>query len=450
MDTERKLTEFILNTKYEDLPPEPLKIMRTVILTVLGTIVAGATDPAAEKALDQVKEWGGGKEATVLVHGVRAPAYNAAFVNGVMARALDFCDAIQPGMHVGSTAIPTGLASAELAGGCSGRDFLTAITIGTEVACRINAVSTYDGFDPTGICAVFASTAVAGRLLGLNADQMHNAMALAFNRSAGSFQCNVEGAQGVLLIQGFTAQNALMCAQLARRGLTGPKNFIEGTFGYFHLFAKDSRDTERVAGDLGKRFELSKILFKKYPSCGLTQSSTAVTLELVAEKGLAPEDIERIEVRVQPFVYNMVGHFELGNNPKVNAQYSIPYCIASALLRKSCILRHFDEPSVREPEIMYLVDKVQVTGDPELNSLQMCAIRMRVTTKDRKVYDKSMDIAPGFPGNPLTQEDHMARFRDCMSYASKPLPEENVEKLVDMVNNIEKVDDVRSLIPLLV
>jgi 2-methylcitrate dehydratase PrpD len=105
----------------------------------------------------------------LLIHGGLVPAQNAALANAVMSRALDFCDAIAPGAHIGSSTIPVALACAELRGGCDGREFLTALAIGTEIAARFNLTeSAYDGFDPTGICVPFGATAVASTLLGLD------------------------------------------------------------------------------------------------------------------------------------------------------------------------------------------------------------------------------------------------------------------------------------------
>ena len=408
------------------------------------------SNEVSEAVLSQVREWGGKEDATILIHGGRAPAYNAALINSVMARALDFCDANHPGMHVGSAAIPAALAAVELAGGCSGKEFLSAVTVGTEIANRINHSSVYNGADPSGICGIFASTAIAGRILGLNSEQMSNALALAFNRAGGSFQNNVEGAPSTILVQGFTAQNAIMCAQLAQKGIIGPRHFLEGTFGYFHLFGDDKVDTEAVAGELGTRFELTSTIFKRYPSCGLTQSSTAGILELMDENGIAPEDTERIDITVAPFVYNMVGQpYEIGDNPKVNSQYSICYCVANALLRKSSNLKHFDESYIREPRLAPLIEKVNVTGDPALDKRGLNAMDMQVRMKNGKVYQHSMDVSPGSQGKPLTYEEHMARFQDCVDYAGKPLPKRNIEKLVSLVDRLEDVEDIRSLIPLL-
>lgn len=452
METEKKLVEYILDTNYDDLPKEPVDTIKNVILTVLGTTIAGATLDGYDMLLKQIKEWGGKEEATILIHGGRAPAHNAALVNSFMARATDFCEGMIQGIHVGSSSVPTALASSELVNGCSGKEFLTAIVLGTEVAARINSVSVYDGFDPTGVCAIFATTTIAGRILRLNSPQMLNALALAFNRSGGSFQSNIDGSLAVRIIQGFVSQSGIMCTQLAQRGITGPKNFLEGIYGYFHLFAKDKHDHEAIVGDLGKSFKLIKTTFKRHPSCGFTLASTDAILEITEEQDITPEEVDEINIRVTPPAYKLTGHdFEIGDNPTVNAQFNIQYCVANALLRRGSRLHHFEVSSIREPKIIELTRKIHTFPDPTLERQGRVAMDMEVKTKDGTVYHKSMDTPRGFyDGNPLTREEHIARFQECVSYAGKPLPPKNTDKIIRLVETLEEIDDIRSLIPLLV
>jgi 2-methylcitrate dehydratase PrpD len=264
-------------------------------------------------------------------------------------------------------------------------------------------------------------------------------------------QSNVEGALSVVLIQGFTALSAIVCCQLAQRGMTGPKSFLTGTFGYFHLFNKEKYNVKSLIGELGNRFELINTVFKRYPSCGLTQSSTAGILRLIKEKSLTAEDVERVDISVEPFVYKMVGQpYEVGENPKLNAQYSIPFCVANALFRKGSRLKHFDESSIREPEIMLLTKKIHVTGAPELENRGLRAMDMKVRTKNGEVHFESMDYGLLSPESKLSEEEHMSCFQDCINYGGKPLPSKNIDRLVSSVNEIEMVEDIRSLIPLLI
>ena len=229
MKTEQAIVQYIGETAFQDIPEAPLKVTKDMILTVLGTTLAGAGAEGCQMLVDMHRRWGGQPESTILIYGGKIPAQNAAFVNSVMARALDFDDAMTPGIHIGASVIPTALAAAELAGGCSGQDFLAALVLGVEVAARLNlSESAYDGFDPTGVCGIFASTVAASRILGLSEKETWNALALAFNKSGGSFQSNVDGSLAVRVIQGWVSQSGITCARFAKSGITGPKNFLEG------------------------------------------------------------------------------------------------------------------------------------------------------------------------------------------------------------------------------
>ncbi|MFH1491691.1 MAG: MmgE/PrpD family protein, partial [Pseudomonadota bacterium] len=269
---EEKLLDYILDTDFDQLPPELVEFVKNFILTNLGTAIAGAELEGCEALVDQIKGWGGKEEATLLLYGGRVPAHNAAFANSYLTRALDADDGIRPGMHVGASAVPSALAVSELAGGCSGKEFIAALALGGEIANRINLASDYDGFDPTGVCSIFAVATAAAKILGFNREKLWNTLAIAFNKSGGSFQSNIEGSLSVRLIQGFVAQGGVLSAQLADRGFTGPRHFLEGIYGYFHLYAGDKVDVSLVAGELGKRYEFLKTMFKKYPSCGSTIS----------------------------------------------------------------------------------------------------------------------------------------------------------------------------------
>lgn len=446
---EEEFVRYILSAKYQDLPDQVVNTAKHMLLTIIGTTIAGATLEGCEALRDQIKEWGGKREATILLHGDKVPAHQAVLVNSYMARALDYDDGIRPGMHVGASAVPAALAASDLAGGCSGKELLTALVVGAEVADRINLVSDYDGFDPTGICSIFAATAVSGRILSLDHEKLWNALAIAFNKSGGSFQSNIEGALSVRLIQGFVAQGGILSAQLAEKGFTGPKNFLQGNYGYFHLYAKDKYDPQIVVGELGKRFEFSKTMFKKYPSCGNTISSTEAMLDLVGEHDLSPENVSQINIKVTPYAYKLVGGpFRIGHNPRVNAQFSIRYCVANALLRKSSKLEHFEKPLITDPSIMEIVPKIKIEADPTLDERDETAVEMEVITPKGDRYNKRIDIAAGFAERPLTREEILERFWNCINYAKKPLPNEKVEKLVSSINEIEEVEDIRSLIPL--
>ena len=453
MSMEKMFVDFVLETKYSDLPFKPKEVVKNIVLNIISSIVAGAVEDGCLHVVDLVKDWGGKPEARILIHGGKVPGYNAALTNGTMARALDYEDAIIPGLHMGPVAVPAALAAAEIAGGCSGKEFLTSLVVGIEMANRINTVNLkgfYGGFKGTGVCSLFASTAAAGRILGLNSDQMINAFGQALNRAGGSGQSNIDGTHGVYLVAGFASQSGVLCAQMAREGITGPKNFLEGPFGWFRMFGTGPPSEQLITGELGTRFELNNTLFKKFPSCGVTQTSTQGILDIVKENGITPGDVARIAIRVGPFAYTATGHFNIGNSPRTNAQFSIPYCVANALLRGNSQLQHFEEDDIRDPRIQEIVDKITITPDPSVEKRDQRAMEMTVTNKSGEIYQNKIDIPRGSPGNEMTSEEQRNRYFGCINYGKKRLLSGNAEKAIDLINNLETISDIRELISLMV
>jgi 2-methylcitrate dehydratase PrpD len=452
MKAEEKLVTFVRETRFEDISSSALEMVRRQVLAVVGTTIAGATAEGCKAAVQVYRELEGKQEATILMYGGRVPAHDAAFLNGVMARALDFCDAMAPGPHPGSAVIPAALAASELAGGCSGRDFITAVAVGTEVTSRLNLSETaYNGFDPTGICVPFGAAAAAARILGLSRKEIWNALAMAFNSCGGSFQSHIDGSLGVRFVQGRVAQSGVISARLALKGITGPRNFLDGVYGYFHLYGKDMFTGEACVSELGARWDLLNLVFKKYPSCALTAGSTDLILKLCSEENLSADEVERIDITVPPYTHKLVGHpFEIGDNPKVNAQFSIQYCVANALVRGASKLAHFEEEPIRDPRIAALAKRIHVVPDKALESRGHTPLDMRVVVRGGKQYSRSMDTAPGFPGNELTRKDHEERFRDCVEFAKMPIAREDAEKAASMVETIEALEDIRLIMPLLI
>lgn len=450
MEPEQELASYVSSTRYEDLPASAIAIIKTVVLTNLSGALGGAFVDGCQQAVEVAREWGARPEATLWVHGGKVSAHDAAFANSIMARALDLDDIMQPGIHIGASAVPVALAMAEKMGGCSGRDFLAALVLGTEVAARINAASQYDGFDPVGIATVFATAAISGRLLGLDARRMQDALGLALNRAAGSFQNNVDGALAVRYVQGFAAQAGMVCAQLAHKGVTGPSHFLTGQHGYFHLFAKDQHNIELVAGELGKRYELHKTAFKKYPSSGSTLASTEATLAMVEHHGIDADAVDSVMVCVSRHTFKNAGHaFVVGDNAGVNAQFSIRYCVANALLRKAALLDHFEAEAVRDPAILALTRRIDVQGDADIEIRGRLAASVRITLRDGRVLQHGVDIPAGMPGAALSPADHLDRFHQCARHAPSPWPQARLEQIIGIIDTLEDQDDVRVLIPLM-
>lgn len=453
---EQQLAAFVCGFAPAQLPPEGLRILRHIVLAVSGTALAGAAEDGIAALRTLLLERGGTPQATTLVFGDRLPAAAAAQFNGTLCRALDYCDAMAPGPHIGSALVPTALAAAELAGGCNGLEFVAALAVGAEVASRFNlSEAQYDGFDPTGICVVFGAAAAAARVLRLDPAQTLHALALAFNRCGGSFQSHVDGSLGVRITQGWVAQAGVECAQMARLGITGPQHFLAGHYGYAHLYGRGTLDVAALVAGLGAVWRLERVVFKKYPSCGVTQGVTELALRLAAQHDLHADQVASAEVRLPPYAHRLVGHaFKIGANPRVDAQFNAGWCVANALLRGSAQLAHFSPEQVADARLRPLVDRIRVIADPALDTRGHTAVDLTITTTDGRVLQDGLDIAPGFPGAGLSDAQHLARFHDAVAYAAQVAPRAitptQVDAFLAALQQLPELDDVRQLLGLLV
>jgi 2-methylcitrate dehydratase PrpD len=454
VSTEEILAQWAADTTFDDLPPSVVDAMKLLTRTIIGTTVAGATADGCEATVDLVKDWGGSPEATIWIHGGKAPVHAAAMANSTMARALDICDAANPGQHIGTSAVPVAFGMAELVGGVRGEEFITALAVGAEIATRLGFAARLDGFDPTGACSIFASGVTAAKILGLDATQMLHTMALTFNRAGSSFQSNIDASLAVRLIEGFISQDGVICAQLAQRGLTGPKHWLEGVWGYFHLFCKDERDVETVAGGLGERWLLESFGYKTRPQCGATISSTDAVLGLLAETDIDADEVDHIDIRMASNqTYYLVGSpFEIGDNPQVNGQFNVRYCVANAIVRKGSSLEHFSEDAVKDPTVGALARRVNTILAPELaeGKRELAArVVVDIHLTDGRVLTCTADRPSGFPPFHKTPEQHLDDFWDHIAYGAKPLAKEDVMTILSLVERLDTLTDVREFVPLL-
>ncbi|MBW2345853.1 MAG: MmgE/PrpD family protein, partial [Deltaproteobacteria bacterium] len=360
MEIERKLVQNLIKIKYEDLPERVVEMAKMTILDTLGALIGGVGAEGCLPLVNQLREWAGVQESTIMIYGGKVPCPNAAFANSVMARALELDSPRAPGIHVSASTVPVSIATAEKCRPVGGKELISSIVLGEDFTARVNhAVSSYRGFDPTGVCTVLGATATAGRILGLDEQKMWNALAIAFNRSAGSFHGNIEGldeqkmwnalaiafnrsagsfhgniegALTVRLIQGLSSRSGIESALISMAGITGGRNFLVGKWGFFDLFSDGQFNRKAITAQLGKRFEGAYgITFKRYPSCGATLSATEATLELVHKYDIKPDYVEEVTVELPPFYYDLVGHkFKIGDNPTVDAQFSIQYVVANS------------------------------------------------------------------------------------------------------------------------
>ena len=270
------------------VPQSVLAFQRKRMLDNLGCLAAGYHERGVSAAIELARRWSGCREAMLIGSLERLSAPQAAFVNGVRARALDYCDVISPGWHPSSSDVPVALAAAELSG-ASGREILASMAIAQDFGQRINLAAqangtSYNGFDPN-ILGLFSGAVIAARLLGLDRGELSSAVGLAFDFGIGTFQHYQDKALSVRFGQGMVARHALEAALMAQAGITGPKRVLMGENGFFNVYARRPPDLSLLRDGLGEKFFGEEgTCFKLYPHCSIMLALTDTLLAAHAKK----------------------------------------------------------------------------------------------------------------------------------------------------------------------
>jgi 2-methylcitrate dehydratase PrpD len=454
----RRLAEYAASIQYEQLPPALVELTKRCILDTLGVTI-GASSLAEEGRLtnEYVKELGGKPEATILGYGGKAPAAWATFVNGSLGHMLDYDDV--GGGHVSIPTVLPAFAIAEKLGGVSGKELITAVAVGQDLMVRMSeSVPIHDwtmteGWFATQLFGFVAGAAVAGRLLHLDADQMENALGIGFNQMSGSRQMAVGEATHMRSMQaGFSGQGAVSAALLAQKGITGPKEILEGRYGLFRTYVRaEEPDWDELAGELGTRFRLLDTHgFKVWPSCGYTRPTNAAVLAML-EEGLKKEEIESVVIAGGTGGTQLLSEpAELKRRPQlaIDAKYSIPFTTAIMLSKGTVALRHYTDDALQDPEVLAMADRVSYRAIPEEQKTSKAPI-VEVRTFDGRLLSKQMDSVPGDAKNPVGWPEIEAKFRDTTSFSETPISSDRVEKAISLVRGLEGSADATEVIRVL-
>lgn len=462
MDIINKLVENIVTTRYGNLPPEAIEAVKKSTLDTLGVIIAGTGAAGVKTLVDLIKEWGGKQESTILCYGGRVSAPNAAMVNGCMARAVDLDDIHDKAvLHPSASIIPSAFAMAERVGGLNGKDFITAICLGVDLICRlglsIKVSPLISGMSITWQTATFGAAAVASKIIGLDEEGTLNAMGIAYSMTSGNQQTLLDGALMIRIQQGIAAANGVLSAILAEKGITGARNVLEGKFGYYRVYQRGEYDPDVLTKELGKKFEGANVAIKSFPSCYETHPAITGTIALVQEHDLKARDIREISVCLNQGSYNLVcDPIQKKSRPQTvpEAQFSLPYTVAVAVVKRDVFIDDFSQQSLKNPEILKLATRVQAAVDQEIEAIagrEIGPAAVEIRTTDGKTYSKFVTptMVKGHPGNPMKIGEVAEKFRKCNSYAIKPLPGENVEEIIALTSHLEDCEDVTRIVKLL-
>jgi 2-methylcitrate dehydratase PrpD len=460
MDLINKLVDNVVNTRYENLPQAAIEAAKKSTLDTLGVIISGTGAAGVKTLVDLIKEWGGKQESTILCYGGRVSAPNAAMVNGCMARAVDLDDIHDKAvLHASASIIPSAFAMAERVGGLNGKDFITAICLGVDLICRlglsIKVSPLISGMSITWQTATFGAAAVASRIMGLDEEKMLNAMGIAYSMTSGNQQTLLDGALMIRIQQGIAAANGVLSAIFAEKGITGARNVLEGKFGYYRVYQRGEYDPDVLTRKLGKKFEGQNVAIKVFPSCYETHPAITGTIALVQEHDLKAGDIKEIIVRLNQGSYNLVcDPIQVKSRPQTvpEAQFSLPYTVAVAVVKRDVFLDDFNDRSIRNPKILELAAKVQAFVDPEIEATagrEIGPAAVEIRTNDGKTYSRFVNpsMVKGH-GNRMSMEEVAEKFKKCNSYGVKPLPERNVEEIVTLISHLEECMEVTRILEL--
>jgi len=459
MDAIVPLVQNLIKIRYEDIPPQVLAATKKSIVDTFAAMLAGTSAQGCPEVVAQALEWGGKEESTVFHYGKKVPAFLAALANGMMARAVDFDDVFEPGtMHASASIVPAVLAAAEMKGGLSGKQFLTAVTLGVDLICRMGRThripSGLSGMNVTFQYAGFGCAGVVGRVLGLDEEKMVHAMGLAYSQTAGNSQNLLEGTLATRFSQGLAAQAGVYAAVFARRGITAAREVLEGKFGYYPVYQRGEYEVRYLLDGLGERFEGLNVTLKKYPCCMHSHAAIDALLDISGEQGLNCDDVDRVTVKINQQGFNFVClPLEKTRVPRSipEAQFSLPYAAATALVKRKVFLDDFTEEQIRNPHVLHVAQRVDCLVDPELDKMYPASVTpavVEIRTKKGKIFSRRVVERRGSPTNPLTREEIEEKFRRCARFARNPMPEDRVGEILLFLREMEDQDDMVRILPL--
>lgn len=404
------LAQFAAEFAAEAVPPHITHASERCLLDYLGITLAASEEPTVRIVAD-VSDFMGGTPQASLLRGGRSSLMHAALVNGVASHVLDFDDTHEPTiLHGTGPVMSAALAVAEHLGS-SGQALMAAHAIGFEVAARVALAVNPDhydkGFHVTGTAGTLGAAAAAGRLLGLDASQMSNALSAAAAQAAGLRE--MFGSMSKSLHAGKAAANGLLSALLAQRGWVSAAAGLEGVRGYWTTLSPTPPDIDAATAQLGSTWELQRNGFKPY-ACGVvTHPTIDATARLGRATGVAADDVAEIVCEVNPYVLELTGKKEPTTG--LEGKFSIYHCAAAGYIEGTARLRQFADEAVRRGDLVGLRRRVRAEIREDLPT---SAARVTMRSSSGQAWTEEITAATGTPDNPMTDEQVREKFFDLV------------------------------------
>lgn len=445
MSVSDRLAAHVAGARWEALPADARHAARRVLLDATGVIYA-ASGLGREAQPFIALAAGQPGRCRVLGSGVASTPQGAALANGALAHAVDFEDAFDraPG-HPNASLIPALLALAQAEGPVDGKRLLTAIAVGGDLACRMALALERrmedGGWYPPPIVAAYGAAAGAACLLGLDAGQVRDALSLTLCQA--TMPGEIKHSRGTVLRavrEAFPAHAAVTSALLARAGVPGFEEPLEGPAGFYALYGGGSFDERALLEGLGDRFWGTELTFKPWPSCRGTHPFIEMALSLVNGP-----PVEQVTVSIDPVQRMLVEPIARKQAPAtvIDAKFSIPFCVALALVRGKVALDEFGPDTLADPAIRAMARKVavEVVEDPSWSVGTGGALWARLANGSE--VSRQVMAARGAPARPLGDGELMGKFVDCCRFAACPPAEPG--RLAEAIMAIDDSPDAGAL-----
>lgn len=443
--------EFIAQLRFEDLPNDVIDMARLTLLDSIGCALGGSRQKSILILEDYILSREGDGKSTVFGSKNKTSLIGAVLLNASRADALEFSDVNKlAGGHPGCMVVPTAINVAEEYG-ASGKDLLLAIVSGYE-AHRLS-IPLYPHAFRNGIHLVMfggtvGSCAVAGKIIGLDSQQMTHALGICGVVPVAPFEpCRV-GGYSKDLYTGWSAMTGTNAALLAKSGFTGTDTLFEGELGLYRALGAE-KDPESAIEGLGKHWVIRKSCVKPHASCRFTHSSADAALAIAMDRAVNPEEIAQVSITTDTVPYQL----NRGPEPKdaIDARFSIPFVFATALLKRRFIeIGDFSESNLRDERISRLAKKVEVNLDRSLDSLYpeppegkgfRTAIA-EILLRDGTRICERVDYPKGDPANPVSWEEVKDKFR---IQALRVLGTRQVEEIIRLIEDVEHMAQIDSI-----
>jgi 2-methylcitrate dehydratase PrpD len=445
------LADFITSQKYEDLPSEITEHVKHHIIDIIGCIAGASQETQAQLLLDFIKSEGGNPHSSVFGCGFKTSCTYAALANGTMGHIFDFNDAhreasAQPTVVVAPAAFALGEKI-----GTSGKEFLRALILGSEVMIRVSESFLgklyYQGFHPTAICGDFGAATACAVILGLNAKQTTYALGLAGSFAAGLLEFLAEGAWQKPLQTGRPAMCGIISGELAQKDFIGARTIFEGSDGFFQAFSHQGiYDYSRITDTLGQKWEMNLTSIKVHACCRHGAGVTDCALELYRQ-GVRAKDVDKIVAKVNDWTIKVLctpPEPKMRPVTHVDAQFSLPYTIAVALVKQRTGVDEYREEVLGDPEVLTLMDKISWELDPEAEKLfpKASPVTVIATLKDGRTIRTNVDFPKGDPENPATLDEIVNKFH---LLTEKIYDKDRRSRIVDQILKIDRLDNISKM-----